>query len=501
MPTPTRPLSDARFRRAVWRWLDGTIYDREFARLQEDLASRADARRDFVACVQLHASVTGEAVVRGRVASPAVAEPARHAGLAPPSWRLPESFSRPVLAVLAVAASLTIAVGVWSWQSGDSSVTGGGGEGSMAGEVSAGPVVAKVGETSPDCEWFFERRGDGRSAAVAGSELRIGSAIRLLSGKLRLNYLNGAEVCLVGPTLYEAVADNRGRILYGKCRSRVADSATGFMLETPHAAVTDLGTEFGLEVNGQGNADIVVFDGAVEVDYAASDGGQSRRQSLLAGEAFRLDASGVPVRLASISRDKFGLLGQTTPGSPQSPVILQVEDNLQLSWKFYEIVHAGFGEDAKAFSDIEKEHEWNGLTKFGMPKYLVGCDYVRMFKGDQIRHDIQIELTLDRPAQLFILFDERVPAPRWLEQDFVRTGDRIGLDMGPWDGPTGDEYENSVGPGRSIDRVAIVWKSRTPVDGVVTLGATETSLLGMEMYGIAARAANQHNPTEPDNTF
>ena len=83
-----------------------------------------------------------------------------------------------------------------------------------------------------------------------------------------------------------------------------------------------------------------------------------------------------------------------------------------------------------------------------MPAYLVGGDYAKMFKGDQIRDDIEIRVTLNGPADVYVLFDERVPTPDWLESDFVRTGDRIGLDMGPWDGIDRRSVRKRVGTGK-----------------------------------------------------
>ena len=111
--------------------------------------------------------------------------------------------------------------------------------------------------------------------------------------------------------------------------------------------------------------------------------------------------------------------------------------------------------------------------------------------------DIQLRRTISQWCQgalgaladVYVLFDERVPTPAWLESDFVRTGDRIGLDMGPWEGETGDRYENALGPGNSVDRVAVVWRRRDPAEGTIVLGATESGVLGTEMYGIVAQPA------------
>ena len=96
----------------------------------------------------------------------------------------------------------------------------------------------------------------------------------------------------MGQALFGAENSMRGRVLLGKCRVTVSPGAEGYTLEAPHVTVVDLGTEFGLEVNELGEADVVVYDGAVEVD---SDGFHDRseiRTSLEQGEAVRVESGG-----------------------------------------------------------------------------------------------------------------------------------------------------------------------------------------------------------------
>ncbi len=350
-------------------------------------------------------------------------------------------------------------------------------------------TIGHIVSLSDDCEWIIDRQDGPRAQAGDPSAVFSGAIVRVMEGELTLEFVSGVQVRLVGHTLYCAESGMRGRVLLGKCRATVSPGAEGFTLESPSAAVVDLGTEFGLEVGQRGEADVVVYDGAVEVDSDEADDLGEIRTSLVVGEAVRIASGGKLTRLTSVFSDKFLSPSKETPGNAKRPLILNVEDNLQLVWKFYEIVPRGMEEDVKAFVDLENQHEWNGLTRLGMPSYLVNGDYVKMFKGDQIRDDVEIRVKLGRPADLYILFDEVVPTPAWLESGFVRTGDRIGLDMGPWEGETGDQYENGKGPGNSVDRVAVVWRSREPVSGTVHLGATESGVLGTSMYGIVAQPA------------
>jgi hypothetical protein len=277
----------------------------------------------------------------------------------------------------------------------------------------------------------------------------------------------------------------------------VPDEAQGFEVIVPQATVADLGTEFGIEVDNMGQSNVVVFEGEIEVRADGTETRGRQQQALFTGQALRLDKQQNVMRLTSVWSDRFSASRQLKESQHRPRLVLEIDDNVDRIWEYYEIVHGGMGEDARALVSRGQQHEWNGLTERGMPSYLVGGDYVRMFKDNQIVPNIELELTLAAESRLFILFDERVPIPAWLESGFRPTGDRIGLDMGPWEGRDGDQYVYGQGPGNSIDRVATVWESKEPVSGVVRLGATESIVLGTFMYGVVAQPASElPMPTE-----
>ena len=64
------------------------------------------------------------------------------------------------------------------------------------------------------------------------------------------------------------------------------------------------------------------------------------------------------------------------------------------------------------------------------PRYLLGADYVKTFNDDKLNRKVEIRVTLDRPAILYVLHDKRSPPPDWLREKFFNTGDEIGLDGG-----------------------------------------------------------------------
>jgi hypothetical protein len=98
-------------------------------------------------------------------------------------------------------------------------------------------------------------------------------------------------------------------------------------------------------------------------------------------------------------------------------------------------------------------------------------------------------VTIGRPAKLYVFFDDRVPRPDWLVENFRNTGDAIGLDSGPFTNPvrgTTYKFRCGVGPGKEIDARLSVWERIVAQPGRITLGANGGLNNWSTMYGIAA---------------
>ncbi len=136
------------------------------------------------------------------------------------------------------------------------------------GERAASPTAVRtVGQITgtTDCKWA----GTGR----VSREVVLGSKYQLVSGLMEITYNTGAKVILQGPATYEIESDNGGFLFIGKLMGKVEDKkAKGFFVSTPTATVTDIGTEFGVEVSKEGNTTSHVFQGVVEVQSAQSSG-------------------------------------------------------------------------------------------------------------------------------------------------------------------------------------------------------------------------------------
>jgi hypothetical protein len=112
-----------------------------------------------------------------------------------------------------------------------------------------------------DCKWA--------GAAVDSTRVTLGQKFELTSGLMEIAYDRGAKVILQGPATYEVDSKNGGFLPIGKLTGKVeVEKAKGFSVRTPTATITDLGTEFGVEVQSDGTVETHVFVGEVRVDTA-----------------------------------------------------------------------------------------------------------------------------------------------------------------------------------------------------------------------------------------
>jgi hypothetical protein len=455
---------------------DRDLAPAENERLQEILATSRDARSIYIAHMQLDAVL--DWTIRGSQSVDGIVERSRHpVSLLRELGRLEEPgrqwlARKRMFSYLAVAASITLLAGsiAWFWLPAAHNMRHPGG----VKEVSA---VAKLVQISPDCSWFIEnRRGSDPT-------IHIGDKVRLTRGQVRMDFACGASVTMRSPAALEVISPMRTRAVLGTLKAHVGKGAEGFTVETPRTTVVDLGTDFGVDVSRHGSTDVVVFNGAVDL-HSEGISGLSALQRLNAGEGVRVSGEGTASRIVSILDSQFSMRAARRTRD-RTPVISEVRDNVRRgeSWKYYEIVHGGMREDAKAF--VDREHEWNGVTASGMPGYLLGADYVKTFNDDKINREVEIRLNVARPAILYVLLDKRSPVPDWLRDRFFNTGDEIGLDGGKYT-RFGERKSIAVGAGKSIDDVFSIWRLDVARAETVTLGAIQPGGETHNMYGVVA---------------
>jgi hypothetical protein len=326
--------------------------------------------------------------------------------------------------------------------------------------------------------------GQSTDAVMPDRRLKLGR-VSIDSGTLTLRFRSGATVRATGPASLRLKSDMLVELDEGQATAHVPHWATGFTIETPSASVFDLGTEFGVAARRDGQTDVIVFDGEVDLTSLPRRGGRRTQKRLTMGEAVSVNADGGMDRIVQIQRDDRGESWSTALLSVKECVFAEIYDNLRAtgSAMCYQITPHGLDEDSLAY--VDRPHQWNGLTSDGLPDFLRHVDYVRTFNDDKYLGQHEIVVRLSRPAWLCILFDDRVPLPEWLKSEFEDTAVDMGPDEGPWS-EADKNLRTAVGSGNGVDRVFSIWRKRCDKELTIRFGAMGESLEARAMYGIAA---------------
>ena len=117
--------------------------------------------------------------------------------------------------------------------------------------------------------------------------------LKLESGLVQIEFLQGSTVVLEGPVEFEIINPNGGELFSGKLRASVPQVATGFSIEVPNGKIIDLGTEFGLHVHEGGSTEVFVYKGRVLYEGVAGEDEDVFRE-ISGGESIFIDPYGFP---------------------------------------------------------------------------------------------------------------------------------------------------------------------------------------------------------------
>ena len=144
----------------------------------------------------------------------------------------------------------------------------------------------------------------------AGPPIREGEMLParrlgLKAGRATLSLLNGVILTAEGPADLELVSLDRVLCHRGRLRARVPRGAEGFVAAGPGSAVVDLGTEFALNVEDDGKARMMVFEGAAEAAVLGAEGSAERSRLVDQSQAFDIDPGRGDIREAEASAGRF----------------------------------------------------------------------------------------------------------------------------------------------------------------------------------------------------
>jgi ferric-dicitrate binding protein FerR (iron transport regulator) len=319
---------------------------------------------------------------------------------------------------------------------------------------------------------------EARLAMSSPSGIKRWRQLKMDQGEATVRLPSGVQLDMAAPVEIRFLSATHVRVLRGRVTADVGERGKGFVMDTPHTRVVDLGTRFGVDASAPSHTDVVVFKGKVEL-YQGND--SARVATLNQGEGLRVEGSRRMSRIVSVNGLDASDAWIQSPDSSGRTTISAVSDNLsgtQPSLRnFYRIVPGGLRDGALAFAD--EEDRWEKV-----PPALAGADLVRTFAIDAYNWWLQVALTMERPSEVFVFVDTRNPIPDWLRADFTDTGETLALDFIP-----------SQTPGRVAKRlVYAIWKRTVLTPGTLTLGAPYSnppedrkSFKPNRMYGVAAK--------------
>lgn len=124
--------------------------------------------------------------------------------------------------------------------------------------------LARV-EASRDLVWATSSRPQHEDGWLQAGLRRIDS------GFVRLAFNSGATALIEGPAAFSLESHNRLFLEEGRLTADVPPAASGFAVNTPRMNVVDIGTRFGVVVDGEGNSDLHVMEGTVEASRSSGN--------------------------------------------------------------------------------------------------------------------------------------------------------------------------------------------------------------------------------------
>lgn len=244
------------------------------ARLERLLIEDAELVREFVAYFHLHSQL--HFVMRAERASGSVLrliadDPNPNPNPTPysPGRPSPRWLRSRRIATAGAAAVLLIGAGAWLGTLGRRETS----------RTSTPPVVARS-RPKADLETGLAmvvklvgvQWEAGDDPPPAEGDLLPPGHLRFRSGRVTLSMLTGVSIDLEGPADLELLSDEKVFCHKGRLRARVPEGSEGFVVSGPGAAVIDMGTEFGLNVDPDGTTRGKVFQGKVEAALTTRTG-------------------------------------------------------------------------------------------------------------------------------------------------------------------------------------------------------------------------------------
>ena len=191
------------------------------------------------------------------------------------------------------------------------------------------PVVGTLTD-SIDAEWI-----NTKEVPVLDGIIRQGE-LTLSRGLAEITFGDGAVVVIEAPAVFEPQSPRSMFLTSGKVSAVVSRVATGFTVNTVNASIVDLGTEFGVSVEGNGLCSLQMFEGKANL-IAGKEGKPKSTQIVIENQARSVDSISGQIKEISTQKEIF---------------VRRIDSNSGLVWRgqdlnLADVVGGGNGFDGK----------------------------------------------------------------------------------------------------------------------------------------------------------
>ena len=372
MKSPEERMTDPEVRELIAAVCNGVASVSETLRLEKLLADDEEVQMLYLLFAGVHAQCLwkyqGKTKEVASLAAASCQSPSGVPALAMPVWSLAGYLSPSWLVAYLVAMVITAAgllICAHTYISRPEQISGASPTERVMASASAerpssSAVVGRI-TGMVDCQWAGSGiRVQGAGARVQGSGgdsqkilkslVSLGDRFSIASGLLEITYDTGAKVILQGPVTYEVESTAGGYLAVGKLTARLDHKATHagtqisksqipnlksqtFAVRTPTAVVTDLGTEFGVEVPERGGTVVYVMEGKVDCQSISQSGTRSEASHLVAGQTAKIVSGGVAIEPEVAPKPDFVRVIARPTASAEVP-----RSQVLAYWRFEEAV-------------------------------------------------------------------------------------------------------------------------------------------------------------------
>lgn len=187
------------------------------------------------------------------------------------------------------------------------------------------------------------------------NELRVGDRITIDHGLVQFTFPSGVKAIIEGPSQILLTSDLSAEMDGGQAWFRVPEAGHGFTVQTKRMDIIDLGTEFGVRFDHDGELQVHVTKGKVKIDPAQRG---LKDIELVKGEAMRFDQTGKAtpiIAMASLFQTQF---------STETPY---------LHWSFDQLENGHFPADGSLSGASEFQAKIQGSNQGSSPLNATDC--------------------------------------------------------------------------------------------------------------------------------